>query len=191
MQAKTKLAVALGSSLAAVGSMFIVGVSQDEINRTKVHEGYSSTVYADAGKVYTQGFGSTVKPNGKPITKYDAPIDRKTATVYLQHHYDVRVTPHLNKSLQGIKISQIEYDVAANFIYQYGAGAWLRSTMLTELKSGNYVASCKAYLRYALIKRRNKQGVIIETINCRTDKRCRGVFKRSNERYERCMGANT
>ena len=118
--------------------------SHNPINKTKVHEGYSSTVYADAGKVYTQGYGSTIKPNGKPITKNDAPIDRKTATMYLQHHYDVRVTPQLNKSLQGIKISQIEYDVAANFIYQYGAGAWLRSTMLTELKSGNYVASCKA-----------------------------------------------
>ncbi len=74
------------------------------------YEGNVPVPYKDPGGVVTQGIGSTVKPNGSKIKMTDPPIDRKTALEWAKAHVS-KDEVAFRKSLQGVKLSQVEYDV--------------------------------------------------------------------------------
>ncbi|ALH95603.1 glycoside hydrolase family protein [Acinetobacter equi] len=167
MQNKTKyLAVVLTASLG-----FFVGLEK--------YEGFSAKPYKDTGGVVTQGIGSTVKPDGSKIKMTDKPIDRKTAQEWAKAHVSKDETA-FKKSLQGVKLSQTEYDVYLDFTYNFGQANWNKSAMLTNLKLGRYEQACKSLLLYRYVK---KKDCSIRSNNCW------GVWVRQKERYDNCMGA--
>ncbi|MDR2219716.1 MAG: glycoside hydrolase family protein [Methylobacillus sp.] len=128
----------------------------------------------------TIGFGSTVKEDGTPV-KLGEKIDPVSAVK--------RVNIHLQKDEVGLKkcvtapLSQTEYDVLADFAYNYGLPTACKSSMVRYINQGNYEASCNAYTLY-----KYAGGYDCSTmINGERNKRCWGVWERSLERKAKCL----
>lgn len=166
MSNKTKISVIL---LAASAAFF---------TSLEVKEGYSAKPYKDTGGVVTQGIGSTTKPDGTKIKISDPPITRKTAQEWAKAHVS-KDEVAFRKSMPGVKLSQVEYDVYLDFTYNFGAANWRSSSMLRNLKAGNYKAACASLLKYKYVAKRD--------CSIRSNG-CYGVWKRQLERYDKCMG---
>lgn len=167
MQNKTKYAVTV---LAASAAFFTSLVS---------YEGYKSKPYLDSAKVATIGIGSTSYEDGTKVKMTDKPINQKRAVEIAQNHVakDEKV---FRKSLQGVKLSQAEYDVYLDFTYNFGQSNWNQSSMLRNLKSGQYVKACDSLLKWKFVAKRD----------CSVRKNgCYGVWTRQVERHQKCMGA--
>ncbi|MGB8482770.1 MAG: glycoside hydrolase family protein, partial [Acinetobacter bohemicus] len=88
--------------------------------------------------------------------------------------------PAFNKSLQNVKVSQAEYDLYNDFVYQYGIAAWNGSSMLRNLKAGKYKQACDSLLKWKYVAKRDCS---VRSNNCY------GVWTRQVERHQKCMGA--
>ncbi|ENV36886.1 hypothetical protein F959_01693 [Acinetobacter venetianus RAG-1 = CIP 110063] len=175
MQNKTKLCVG------AIGG--ILAVSIGGVQWTQEREGTVLKPYYDSGRVATVGTGTTVYPNGQKVKITDPPITKKQATEFLQYHMKGDSTV-LNQSLKGVKLSQDEYDVYADFVYQYGRNTWLRSSMLRNLKQAKYVQACNSLLLYKYITKHGKK------VDCSiATNKCSGVWKWQVKRNKKCLEA--
>ena len=141
-------------------------------------EGYTDTaVIPVKGDRPTVGFGSTFREDGSAVQPGDTITPPKAIA---------RTLAHVQKDESQIKrcvtapLTQTEYDVMVDFAYQYGTKALCSSTIVREANAGNYEASCRGYLLY---KR-------VAGYDCSTpgNRRCPGVWTRSQERYKRCKG---
>lgn len=158
----------------------ILSVSVAAIGGIKAHEGFRSKPYYDVGRVATVGYGSTVHENGRAVKITDAPVSREKADKMLRAHV-AKDEAKLKAMLPGVELSQAEYDVFTDFLYQYGAKTFERSSMRRELLKGNHKAACKALLKYRFAAKRD----------CSIRKNgCYGVWKRQLDRYNKCMAAN-
>lgn len=129
------------------------------------------------GDVPTVGPGLTKRADGSPVQMGDTikPLEGVQ-----------RSLAHLQKDEQGIKtcitapLSQAEYDLAVDFAYQYGVAALCKSSIVSAANAGNYAASCEGYLKYRFVAGRD----------CSLPGTgCRGVWLRSQKRYQTCMAA--
>ncbi|MDU4393287.1 MAG: lysozyme [Acinetobacter ursingii] len=145
------------------------------------YEGYSSKPYKDTGGVATIGIGSTQYEDGSKVKMTDKPIDQKRAIQIAQAHIS-KDEVAFRKSLQGVKVSQVEYDLYLDFMYNFGKSNWRSSSMLRNLKSGQYVAACKSLLKWKYVAKRDCS---IRSNNCY------GVWTRQVDRYNKCMGVNS
>ena len=168
MSNKTKLIV---TSLAASAAFFVSLIH---------YEGYSPTPYKDTGGVATIGIGSTQYENGTQVKMTDKPIDQKRAIQISQVHI-AKDEITFRKSLRGVKLSQVEYNLYLDFVYNFGQNNWNQSSMLKNLKAGHYVQACKALLKWKYVAKRDCS---IRSNNCY------GVWTRQVDRYEKCMGVN-
>lgn len=180
MSNKTKYYV-IGTLAAAIGGFFIQGVSDEQVQATALKEGYTSKpIIPVKGDVPTIGNGTTVYCDGRKVTLKDPGISKAEALKQLKCHIE-KNAPAFNQSLHNIKVSQIEYDVYNDFVYQYGINAWRSSSMLKNLKTGQYMQACKSLLKYKYAAGRD--------CSIRSNG-CYGVYTRQLERYNKCMGAN-
>ena len=98
-----------------------------------------------------------------------------------------RSLAHIQKDESKLKqcvtatLSQAEYDLMVDFAYQYGTVALCKSAIVKSANDGDYVKSCEGYLLYKKVA-----GYDCSTPN---NKRCLGVWTRSQERYKTCMAA--
>lgn len=170
MTNKTKIAVVL---IAASAAFFVP---------LKMKEGYtSSPVIPVAGDVPTQGHGTTVKPNGQNVKMTDPPISRDTADKWLRYHVS-KDEAFLKKSLPNVKLTQAEYEVYLDFIYQYGQSAWSGSSMRRLLLQNKPRQACDALLKWKYVAKRD----------CSIRKNnCYGVWTRQLERHQKCVGENS
>lgn len=145
----------------------------------EMHEGYSAKPYKDSGGVVTQGIGSTTKPDGKPIKMSDPVITRRTALEWAKDHVS-KDEIAFRKSLQSVKLSQIEYDTYLDFSYNFGTANWRSSSMLRNLKVGNYKHACDSLLKWKYVAKRDCS---VRSNNCY------GVWARQLERHQKCIGA--
>ncbi|KAF1021121.1 MAG: hypothetical protein GAK29_03477 [Acinetobacter bereziniae] len=167
MSNKTKISVVLLAASAA----FFVAVKKDE--------GYTAKpVIPVKGDVPTQGHGSTVKPNGVPVKMNDPPISRDTADKWLRNDVSKLEVTYKNL-LKGVKLSQTEYDIFLDFSYQYGMRAFSNSSILRNLKAGQYKQACVSLLKYKYVAKRD--------CSIRSNG-CFGVWTRQLDRYNKCMG---
>lgn len=143
-------------------------------------EGYKPKPYLDSGNVPTIGIGSTTYEDGTKVTMKDKPITQKRAIEISKAHV-AKDEVAFRKSLTGVKLSQAEYDSHMDFVYNFGISNWNKSSMLKNLRSGNYVSACKSLLKYKYV---NKRDCSIKSNNCY------GVWVRQLYRYEKCMSAN-
>jgi len=145
----------------------------------------SSEGYTDRAVVPTQGdrptvgFGSTFDAGGKPVRMGDTTTPVR-ALVTAQAHI-AREESAFRAALAGVSLSQAEYDVYMDWTYQYGAGAWAKSSMVRELRAGQYRAACDALLRYRFAA----------GFDCSTpgNRRCAGVWARQQARHAACVAA--
>ncbi|MBC70414.1 MULTISPECIES: lysozyme [Acinetobacter] len=168
MSSKTKISVVF---LAASAAFFTL---------IKNDEGFTAKpVVPVKGDRPTQGHGSTFKPDGTPVKMNDPPITRATADKWLRNDVSKREVA-FKKSLQGVKLSQAEYDLYLDFSYQYGTPTFAKSSMLRYLKAGKYKAACDSLLKYKYVAKRD----------CSIRKNnCFGVWTRQVERHKKCLEA--
>lgn len=145
------------------------------------HESYRSKPYLDSGKVATIGIGTTQYPDGRRVTMQDKPVSKEQAIEYARAHVS-KDEVVFKKSLQGVNLSQDEYDLYLDFMYQYGQGAWNKSSIRRELLAGNHRAACERLLRYRFVGK----------TDCKArNSGCYGVWTRQKARYDKCVAANT
>jgi lysozyme len=146
----------------------------------QVSEGFSdAAIVPTKGDVPTIGHGSTRYENGEPVRIGDK-ITPERAEV-LARNLMSQDEKKFVQSLPGAYLYQAEYDTYLDFVGQYGIGNWRASSMRREVLAGNYVAACKALLRYKYAAK----------YDCSTpgNKRCYGVWTRQLERHNNCMEA--
>lgn len=143
----------------------------------------SSEDYTDTAVIPTKndrptvGFGSTFRDDGAPVKMGD----RITPVRAVQ-----RAAAHVTKeeaafraSIPAVELRQAEYDLYMDWTYQYGAGAWAKSSMRRELLAGHYRQACDALLLY---KRSGGYDCSIPG-----NKVCAGVWTRQLARHKKCM----
>lgn len=147
-----------------------------------VHEGYTDTaVVPTQGDRPTVGFGSTYRADGVPVRMGDR-TDPVRALHTVSAHL-AREEQQFRASLPGVALTQGEYDLYMDFVYQYGSGNWVGSTMRRQLLAGNYRAACDALLAW----RKSAGYDCSTTINGQPNKRCWGVWERQRERHAKCL----
>ena len=146
-----------------------------------VNEHYTDTaVIPTKNDRPTVGLGSTFRDDGTPVQMGDTITPVKAI---------VRSIKHIQKDEAGLKrcvaapMHQVEYDVLVDFAYQYGVQTACRSSMVLYTNAGRYADACNAYTRYKF-----SGGYDCSTlVNGKPNKRCWGVWKRSQERKARCL----
>ena len=138
----------LVTSLAAISTIGVAFTSK--------YEGFTSKpVIPVKGDVPTIGYGTTVYPDtGKRVTMKDKAITKEQGQKYLKLHI-TQEGKKFNKSLEGVRLSQPEYDIYMDFTYNFGYSNWASSSMLKNLKAGKYVEACKSLLKWKYVAKRD------------------------------------
>lgn len=158
----------------------VLSLSATALVGLALDESYTSgAIIPTRGDVPTLGFGSTTHADGRPVRMGDTTTPTKALARTLQ--YIQADEADMRKSLDGVALHQAEYDVYIDWRYQYGASRWRNSSMLRELRAGNYVAACHALLEYKFS----------DGYDCSTpgNRRCMGVWTRQLKRHAQCMAA--
>lgn len=165
---RASIRVIIGAlSLSAAGFVAIVG-----------HEGYTSkAIIPTKGDKPTLGFGSTTHADGRPVRMGDSTTPPRALARTFKYLQDAE--GDVKRSLEGVALHQAEFDVYMDWRYQYGAGAWAKSSMVRHLKAGRYVAACNSLLLY-----KYSGGYDCSTPGNRV---CPGVWTRQLERHQKCM----
>lgn len=156
-------------------------------------ESYTDTaVIPTKGDRPTLGFGSTRHEDGTPVRLGERTTPVR-ALVKAKAHIS-RDEVQFRASLPGVKLTQGEYDLYLDFVYQYGIDNWRKSSMRRALLATveaktpegaafHYRAACAALPRY-----RYSAGYDCSTlVNGKRNKRCWGVWERQLERHATCM----
>ena len=142
------------------------------------YEAYTGeAIIPTKGDVPTVGLGSTSYEDGSRVKMGDkiTPV----RAIRLAGAHIAKEEKIFRDSLPGVALHQAEYDIYMDFIYQYGTGAWIKSSMRSNLLAGRYVAACDSLLKY-----RFSAGYDCSTPG---NKRCYGVWTRQQERHAACM----
>lgn len=142
-----------------------------------VKEGYvGSAMIPVKGDVPTVGFGMTERADGSPVQLGDRtnPVEALQRTLAYVEKTDAKI-----KRCVTAPLHQAEYDLMADFSYQYGVGALCKSSMVRRANAGDYAGSCKAYLSYKFVN----------GYDCSTpgNRICSDVWNRSVARNAKCM----
>lgn len=160
----------------------VMALSASAFVALMVSEGYTGkAIIPVTGDRATVGFGSTFHENSAPVLV----TDTTTPVMALQKAY-----AHIGKqeaafhaSLPGVSLTQAEYDLHMDFVYQYGMTAWSKSSMRRELLAGEHRKACDALLLY-----RRAGGYDCSTPN---NTRCAGVWSRQLVRHAKCVAAQS
>ena len=144
------------------------------------HEGYTTNaVIPTKGDVPTLGYGSTVHESGKRVQMGDK-TDPVNALLKAQAHIS-KAEQQFRDSLPGAFLTQGEYDVYMDFVYQYGIANWNKSNMRRSILAGQHAQACNGLLAYRFAA----------GYDCSTpgNKRCMGVWTRQQQRHKTCLDA--
>ncbi len=100
----------------------------------KRFEGFRGCPYLDSVKVPTIGIGTTFYPDGTLVTMKDSCIDVNKAYEYLDSHVVKYVIKEIEKYITS-SINQNQTDAIISFVYNVGAGAFRKSTLLKKINT--------------------------------------------------------
>ena len=126
--------------------------SENAIRVIKRFEGMREEAYLCPAGVWTIGFGHTAG-----VKKGDK-IDMYTATVYLQD--DIRKFEDAIDKLVKVKLNQNQFDALVSFVFNVGAGAFEKSTMLKLINSGNFSLAANEFDKWVYSKGTKLEGLI-------------------------------
>lgn len=144
------------------------------------HEGYTDrAIIPTKNDVPTVGIGSTFYEDGSKVKLGDR-ITPVRAIILASNHLS-KEEQRFRASLPGVKLHQEEYDLYMDWVYQYGTGAWAKSSMRRHLLAGEYKDACESLLLYKFSG----------GFDCSIpgNKVCAGVWTRQLERHQKCMAA--
>lgn len=116
-------------------------ISLAGLNHIKQYEGFSATPYRDSAGLLTIGYGHLIKI-GESFTR----ISEAEAVRLLAG--DVADAEAAVNRLVKVPLTQAQYDALVSFVFNVGASAFARSTMLKELNAGNYLAAQQNFTRW-------------------------------------------
>ena len=126
--------------------------SENAIRVIKRFEGMREEAYLCPAGVWTIGFGHTAG-----VKKGDK-IDMYTATVYLQD--DIRKFEDAIDKLVKVKLNKNQFDALVSFVFNVGAGAFEKSTMLKLINSGNFSLAANEFDKWVYSKGTKLEGLI-------------------------------
>lgn len=145
------------------------------------HEGYTEqAVIPTRGDVPTVGFGSTRHETGQPVKMGDRTTPVRalvTAAAHIRTEED-----RFRASLPGVSLTQGEYDLYLDFVYNFGSGNWAQSSMRRHLLAGEHRAACDALLLW-----RRQAGRDCSQPENWGPGGCKGVWLRQQDRHQRCL----
>lgn len=118
-------------------------ISDNGVKLICAFEGFVSKPYLDQVGVPTIGFGTTFYPDGREVTMRDAPITREVASAYLKNYIDKLAIPAIERMVK-VSLTQNQVDALCSFIYNVGAGALQKSTLLRKINAKAPIAEIKA-----------------------------------------------
>ena len=157
------------------------------LSMTQQSEGLKTTAYNDSGKVATIGIGTTQYRTGEKAgqkVKLGDTITKEQAYAELRAYYDEvgkQVVDSLKKpNGEYVALYQSEFDIILDFSYQYGIGAWKKSSIRQAYLDGDYIQACENYLKYKFVGKNDCS---------KANSGCRGVWLRSQKRRDDCLKA--
>ncbi len=160
-------------------------------------EGFVGTAMVPThGDRPTIGYGSTFWEDGRPV-QIGEKITRERATVLAIGELDITYAQCVRNDLGETPVTQVEFDIAADFTGQYGCTTWKRSQMSANAKAGKYDEMCEAYLEYRFITAKtpgkDPRWQYVSPSKYRFDcaaegnRECAGVWTRQKSRYSKCV----
>lgn len=114
--------------------------SERGLDLTREFEGCRLQAYQDTGLVWTIGYGHT-----KGVKSGDE-CDMKQAVQWLRE--DVQEAVDAVNRLVKVKINQAQFDALVDFVFNLGAGAFAKSTLLRMLNAYDYVGATAQFARW-------------------------------------------
>lgn len=114
--------------------------SERGLDLTREFEGCRFRAYQDTGGIWTIGYGHT-----KGVKLGDE-CDMKQAVKWLQE--DVQEAVDAVNRLVKVKINQAQFDALVDFVFNLGAGAFAKSTLLRMLNAYDYVGATAQFARW-------------------------------------------
>ncbi len=111
--------------------------SKAGIQLTERFEGCRLAAYPDTGGVWTIGYGHT-----------HGVIEGMTCTLEQAEAWlkaDIQAAADAVNRLVQISLKQPEFDALVDFVFNLGAGAFARSTMLKDINAGNLAAAAMQF----------------------------------------------
>ena len=105
---------------------------------TETFEGCRRTAYQDQVGVWTIGYGHT-----GPDVHAGMTVTEEEAQALLEK--DIRNAAECVNHLVVVKLTQEEFDALVDFVFNVGAGALQRSTLLRELNAGNFTGAAAQF----------------------------------------------
>jgi len=140
-------------------------ISEVGLKLIKKFEGSSSSPYVCPAGVVTIGIGSTRYENGKKVKMSDPHISEKRMLEILKYQVKKIYGKAVKKYVE-VELTQNQYDALVSFVYNIGAGAFKKSTLLRKLNKGDYFGASKEFKRWnrgggkvlkGLVKRRKAE----------------------------------
>ena len=115
-------------------------ISDNGLALIKRHEGKILTAYKCPAGVWTIGYGHTHQVKSGDV------IDDAMATEFLKK--DVRHAQAAIARYVKVELDQNQFDALVSFIYNVGAGAFGKSTLLRRLNESRYAAAADQFRRW-------------------------------------------
>lgn len=161
LQKNTSGGVSKGLALTAMAALLTL--SPLGLDRLKKDEGLRTTPYRDQAGVLTVCYGDTqVNPNIRYSYKLCDEQLRSRVPAY----------EAVVRSLVTVPITQGQYDVLVNQVYQYGPRAFQGSTLLKKLNAGDCFGAAEEFSRWNKV-RVNGKLTVNRGVQARAERRAR------------------
>jgi lysozyme len=121
-------------------------ISPRGLELIKDFEGFSSNSYLDVVNIPTIGWGNTFYEDGTKvklgdqISKTDA---LKLLEVVANRDFADKIFPSIK-----VKVTQSQFDAMVSLAYNIGTGAFLKSTLLKKVNTGDFAGAGEEFLRW-------------------------------------------
>ncbi len=143
--------------------MNAMSISNTGIDLIKNFETLECKAYLCPAGVWTVGWGTTFKPDGKKVTSKDE-VTEKEALEYLKH--DISDAEKTINMFVSIELTQNEFDALVSFVYNIGRENFRTSTLLKRLNNNDLIGIAIEFTYWVhgggkvlpgLVARRNKE----------------------------------
>lgn len=124
-----------------------MNISSNCVKIITEYEGFSEKPYLDVVKVPTIGYGTTVYTDGKKVKMTDPLISKENALKELTHHINESCIPYIKSNVK-VDLNQNQIDALCSFIYNVGAGNFIKSTLLKKINNKDFIGAADEFLKW-------------------------------------------
>lgn len=142
----------------------VLGIAADEMHVSPSgvdlicnFEGLELKAYDDGVGVWTIGYGTTKYPNGIRVKKGDT-CTLEQAKAYMQN--DLKAFEQTVNSAIKVPLNQNQFDALVSLVYNIGATAFKKSTLVKRLNEGNYKAAANQFNVWVNAGGKRMQGLV-------------------------------